>query len=62
MADKVYEDAWSALKYWEAADKAAPERLAEYRQMLRSSRRRLWRSSRRSRTTRGGFQMNKSGK
>jgi uncharacterized protein YdcH (DUF465 family) len=29
-----YDDAWRALKHWEAAGQTAPERVAEYRQML----------------------------
>jgi hypothetical protein len=29
-----YKDAWRALKHWEAAGQAAPERVAEYRQIL----------------------------
>jgi hypothetical protein len=29
-----YDDAQRALKYWEAAGQAAPERVAEYREML----------------------------
>ena len=29
-----YDDAWRALKHWQAAGQAAPERVAEYRQML----------------------------
>jgi hypothetical protein len=29
-----YDDTWRALKHWEAASQAAPERVAEYRQML----------------------------
>jgi hypothetical protein len=30
-----YEDAWRALKHWEAAGDAAHERVAEYRQILK---------------------------
>jgi hypothetical protein len=29
-----YDDAWRALKHWEAAGQTAPERIAEYRQMV----------------------------